>query len=178
MNTKVLAKVNGITIQVIEEGREKLIPIKPICEALGISFEGQYEKLTEDEFLSSTVRLSLTVASDGKQREMVCLPYEFIFGWLFTINPKNVKPEAQAAVSRYRIECYHALFRHFTLMADFIAEKNEEIEKQLDIYQNTQVEFRTAKNRMEDAKNELNRIRKITFEEWQDKTRQLELFQN
>lgn len=44
---------------------------------------------------------------------MLCLPFEFVFGWLFTINPDKVKPEAAEAVIRYKRECYHALFAHF-----------------------------------------------------------------
>ncbi len=55
-----------------------------------------------------------TVAADGKQREMLCLPVEFIFGWLFTINPDNVNEDAREAVRRYRMECYRTLYRHFT----------------------------------------------------------------
>jgi ribosomal protein S13/FtsZ-binding cell division protein ZapB len=176
MSTKNLAKVNGITIQVIEENSVKLIPIKPICEALGIDESAQRKKLQEDEFLNSTAVLSAAVGADGKQREMVCLPLEFIFGWLFTINPKNVKPEAQEAVSRYRIECYRALFHHFALQSEFLSQKQEKIEKAIETYQRIQAEFRTAKNRMEDAKNELDRIRKITFEEWQTENAQLKLF--
>ena len=88
---------------------KKLVPIKPICEALGIDYASQFTKIKNDEDLSSTVVLSTIVATDGKEREMVCLPMEFIFGWLFTINPKNVKPEAQEAVRTYRMQCYHVL---------------------------------------------------------------------
>lgn len=35
------------------------------------------------------------VAADGKQREMLCLPIRYVFGWLFTINPANVNEEAR-----------------------------------------------------------------------------------
>ena len=44
---------------------------------------------------------------------MLCLPVRYIFGWLFTINPANVKPEAQEAVRVYRRSCYDALYQHF-----------------------------------------------------------------
>ena len=87
---KTLAKVNEVAIQVVEKDSEKLVPIKPICDALGVNFASQYSKLKEDGFLNSVVVLSATTGLDGKQYEMVCLPYEFIFGWLFTINPKNM----------------------------------------------------------------------------------------
>lgn len=33
---------------------KKLVPIKPICEALGIDRKAQQDKIREDEFLSSS----------------------------------------------------------------------------------------------------------------------------
>lgn len=44
---------------------------------------------------------------------MYCLPLEYIYGWIFTINPKNVTDTAKEGVKRYRRECYDALYRHF-----------------------------------------------------------------
>lgn len=100
LNTREIAKVNNVAIMAGNDPK-KLIPIKPICEALGIDYARQFQKLKDDEDLGPTIGLTPTVAADGKIREMVCLPMEFIFGWLFTINPKNVKPEAQEAVMSY-----------------------------------------------------------------------------
>lgn len=94
LNAREIAKVNNVAIMAGNDAK-KLVPIKPICEALGIDYASQFTKIKNDEDLSSTVVLSTIVATDGKEREMVCLPMEFIFGWLFTINHKNVKPEAQ-----------------------------------------------------------------------------------
>ena len=112
MVTKAIARVNNVTILAGNDA-EKLVPIKPICEALGIDRKAQQDKIREDEFLSSVGVLSTLTGADGKQYEMFCLPLEFIFGWLFTINPKNVKEEAQEAVRKYRIECYKVLYNHF-----------------------------------------------------------------
>ncbi|NEM97202.1 phage antirepressor N-terminal domain-containing protein [Pontibacter burrus] len=36
------------------------------------------------------------------------------FGWLFSINPKNVKPETQNAVRRYKSLCYDILYQNFS----------------------------------------------------------------
>ena len=93
METKTIARVNNVDI-ISTNDRQKLVPIKPICTALGIAFEPQYQKLKDDEDLSSVIMLSITTGSDGKKYEMVCLPMEFIFGWIFTISPKNVSPES------------------------------------------------------------------------------------
>ena len=106
LNTREIAKVNNVAIMAGNDPK-KLVPIKPICEALGIDYARQFQKLKDDEDLGPTIGLTPTVAADGKIREMVCLPMEFIFGWLFTINPKNVKPEAQEAVRTYSLQSYY-----------------------------------------------------------------------
>lgn len=110
---KIISKVNQVNIVAIEEKNEQLVPIKPICDAIGISFQGQNEKIQNDEILGSTVKLSLMVGADKKEREMFCLPLKYVYGWLFTINPKNVKPEAQEAVLKYKMECYDVLYDYF-----------------------------------------------------------------
>lgn len=113
METKIFAKINDVNILFTENSGEKLIPIKPICEALGIDWKNQYDKIKDDEFLNSTVVFCTTVASDGKERDMFSLPVKYVFGWLFTINPKNVKPEAQESVKRYKQVCYEVLYDYF-----------------------------------------------------------------
>lgn len=122
METKIIARVNNVDI--VSTSDEQLVAIKPICEALGIDYKVQWQKIKDSEDLSSTMVLSTTVGSDGKEREMCCLPVEFIYGWLFTINPKNVKPEAQEAVRKYRMMCYCALYQYFTGMYKRVNEQN------------------------------------------------------
>lgn len=109
-----IGKVNGIEIYAVknEEGTV-LVPIKPICTALGIDDKAQREKISEDEDLSSTGVLSTSVGSDGKKREMLCLPEKYIYGWLFTINPKNVAAPARDSVRRFRHKCYNVLYDYF-----------------------------------------------------------------
>ena len=79
METKTIAKVNNVDI--VSTNDEQMVAIKPICEALGIDYKVQWQKI--------------------------------IFGWLFTINPANVKPEAKEAVRNYRKMCYDVLYEHF-----------------------------------------------------------------
>ena len=93
METKTIVKVNNVDI--IATSDEQMIAIRPICEALGISVERQRKKIQEDEDLNSVAALRAATGADGKRYEMLCLPVRYIFGWLFTINPANVKPEAQ-----------------------------------------------------------------------------------
>lgn len=173
MKTTTLAKINNVTIQMVSSNNEKLIPIKPICEALGIQYPTQFNKLKEDDFLNSVIALRATTGSDGKQYEMVCLPIEFVFGWLFTINPKNVNPDARDAVSKYRIECYRALFRHFTSQSEFLEAKQSIINTKIELYEQIRTDFKAAEKRLKEAKSELFKAKDYTFEQWEFNNRQM-----
>ncbi len=173
METKTVAKVNQVNIQMVTDNKERLVPIKPICEAMGIDPKVQRTKIQEDEFLSSVGVLSTSTGSDGKQYEMMCLPFEFVFGWLFTINPKNVKEEAREAVSKYRIECYRALYRHFSAQADFLNEKQVLVDKHIDQVEKIRAEFSSAKLRLAEEQKKLTEVRRLTLEDWEANNRQL-----
>ena len=175
METKVLAKVNNVSIILTRENNRKLIPIKPICDALGIDIDSQRQKLKEDDFLNSVTVLSTATGSDGKQYEMVCLPYEFIFGWLFTINPKNVKEEAREAVAKYRIECYKALFYWFSSQSDFLEDKQKIIDEKIIAYDKLREDFKTAEKNLKQAKMDLYKAKDFTYEEWVESKRQMEI---
>ena len=112
MNTVVVASINGVEI-LASKLSEGLVPVKPICEALGVAFQSQNSKLKEHPIYGSVVTLSITTGADGKKYEMTCLPIEFIPGWLFSINPANVKEEAKENLIRFQMECNRVLFHYF-----------------------------------------------------------------
>ena len=49
MKTKTIARVNNVAILAGNDS-EKLVPIKPICEALGIDDDAQRRKIQDDDF--------------------------------------------------------------------------------------------------------------------------------
>ena len=174
METKTIARINDVSILIIDEG-EKHVPIKPICEALGIDIDSQRKKLKEDEILSSTTVLNTVVAADGKQREMLCLPYMFVFGWLFTINPNKVAPEAKENVLKYKLECYKVLFSHFTNQTKFLEEKQIAIDKHIELAKELRESFNNARTNLSRARNMLDRIRKQTFDDWKGNNMQMKM---
>ena len=101
METNIIARVNNVDI-VSTSDEQKLVPIKPICEALGIDDKAQRNRIDRDEILSSTGVMTTLVAADGKEREMFCLPLEYIFGWLFSIDHERVSEDSRAMVLLYR----------------------------------------------------------------------------
>ena len=170
--TLTLANVNKVNILLIENG-EKLVPIKPICEALNIDAKNQREKISQDEILGSVGVLSTSVGADGKTREMFCIPFKYVFGWLFTINPKNVKPEAQQAVIRYKMDWYNALYNYFTERAEFIDQRDKAMLERIAELEKIKEEFHTAKGRLDNAKEQLKAIADLTFEQWKAEKMQL-----
>jgi hypothetical protein len=70
METKTVAKVNNVSI-VVNRGDKELVPIKPICEALGVAANKQMGKIREHPILSSVATLGVSTGSDGKEYEIL-----------------------------------------------------------------------------------------------------------
>lgn len=159
---KPITYINGTEIVVVEENGNVYVPIKPICAVLGIADNKQREKILEDEILGSVGTLRVSTGADGKQYEMFCLPLKYIYGWLFSINPKNVAPEAKEVVSRYRRECYEALYDHFHEAMQRTIETNEQEIKLLEKisnYKDAESDARRDRKGAEEALAKLRRER-------------------
>lgn len=171
-NAKEIAKVNNVAIMAGNDSK-KLVPIKPICEALGIDIESQRKKIKEHPILSSTAVLSTVVASDGKAREMYCIPFEFVFGWLFTINPANVKETSRESLIKYQQECYHVLYEYFASYASFVNQKQKRQAEDWARIQILKKEFHEAKNKLAKATKQMNMTVDYSFEQWKANGKQL-----
>jgi len=172
-----LGVVNGQQISVIQNG-QKLVPIKPICDALDIDMESQRKRINEDPILSSTTVLSTAVAADGKNREMQCLPLKYVFGWLFRIDSRNVKEEARETVINYQMACYDLLYDYFAGYAEFVEVKQKYVEQLLEKLDGARKQFHSAKEYMGGVQSELNEVRKWTFDSYKLDSAQLGIFDN
>ena len=110
---------NQISTQTISFNHQSLVTfkqngthytaMKPICENIGLDWKSQYSRMKRDDVLNSTVVIITTVAEDGKNREMLCLPIQYLNGWLFGIDINRCKPEIRDTLIKYKKECYQAL---------------------------------------------------------------------
>lgn len=173
--TTTIAKINEVDILLIENG-EKRVAIRPICDALGVSVQGQLDRLKEDPILGSTIKPSFMVGADGKEREMQTIPFKYVFGWLFRIDSRNVKEEAREAVLKYQMLCYDALYNHFTNYAEFVEQKQRAIEAQLEVVDVAKNNFKSAKSVLDDADKQLKSLRQLTFGDFDYERRQLKIF--
>lgn len=173
--TSAVAKINNVEILVIENG-EKRVAVKPICDALGIASNGQIEKIKTDPLLRSTGKTVLSVGADGKEREMFAIPFKFVFGWLFRIDSRNVKEDARPLVERYQLECYDALYNHFTRQSEFLKQRQIAVDALLEKYDDARRNFKDAEKIMRERKQELDTVRSVTFAQWLADQSQLSLF--
>lgn len=167
MSTQLISTINnqGIVI-VIDENGQKFVPIKPICEALGVDDSSQLKKIKEDEILNPVMVLSTTTGADGKQYKMSSIPLKYVFGWLFSISPKNVNQEAKEKLINYKIICYDALYNYFTEHATFIEEKEKKLNEFVDKEVEARNHFKNAEKLLKEIRTERDVFRKTTFEEW------------
>lgn len=110
-----LIKINQVEISFSQQGETILVPVKPICEILGIDAKSQRESIQNHPILGLVGVLSPSTGSDGKTYEMLNLPLKYFFGWLFSIDARKVKPESYEAVIEYQEKVYDAIYDKFYL---------------------------------------------------------------
>ena len=100
---------NNQSLITVEQNGNHYVAMKPICENIGIDWRAQRQRIVRDEVLCSTVVIITTVAEDEKNREMLCLPIQYLNGWLFGIDINRCNPEIRDTLIKYKKECYQAL---------------------------------------------------------------------
>ena len=104
-------EITAVLVQIGDE--EKVyVPIKPVCDFLGVSWSGQRRRINRDAVLSEetrSVNVTFTEPTRTRQISMICLPLDYISGFLFGINAARTKPEIKDKLIRYQRECYRIL---------------------------------------------------------------------
>lgn len=98
----------GQSLTVVTASDQRLVAMKPICEGIGLSWHGQFERIRRDEVLSEAIRIIRT-PSEGGEQSTACLPLEMLNGWLFGIDVSRCREEIRPALIQYKRECYTAL---------------------------------------------------------------------
>ena len=104
-----------ITAVRMSDGRV-FIPVRPLVERLGIDWNGQRRRINRDAVLSEEVTSVDVTSTQGdveQRRAMVCLPLDYISGFLFGINADRVNPDVRDQLIRYQRECYKVLAEAF-----------------------------------------------------------------
>lgn len=108
-----------LTAVIVEEprGRVVYVPIRPICDILGVDWSAQYRRTKRDpvlsEELTSCVVVTATQGQPDQRREVLCLPLDYMNGWLFGIDANRVRSELRDKVITYQRECHRVLANAF-----------------------------------------------------------------
>ena len=106
-----------IAVLVEVDGVEQVyVPIRPVCTYLGLSTDGQRQRIQRNRVLSKKARIVHIGSSKmGGSPDMICVPLDMLNGWLFGVDVNRVKPSLQERVLLYQEECYRILAEAFQL---------------------------------------------------------------
>lgn len=90
------------------EGDGMAIPVRMMCQVLGLDVTSQSERIQAHEVLSRGLRI-VRVRQGGQLRSVVALLHRYIPFWLATISPHQVDPAAQPKLVRYQTELVDVL---------------------------------------------------------------------
>lgn len=79
------------------------IPVREICQALGLDIDTQSARLREHEVLAQGLRM-VRVRYGDRMRSLVAILHKYIPFWLATISPHQVKEDVRPKLVRYQIE--------------------------------------------------------------------------
>src|SRR5688500_10904855 len=101
---------HGATLPAVRDPRGVIwVPLRRLCEAIGLAFHSQYTKAKEDRVLSRHIAMIELPGEHQRLQEMVCLDLSFVRGWLFGINANKVKPEVRDQLERYQEQIYEVI---------------------------------------------------------------------
>jgi hypothetical protein len=90
-------------VAAILEGEGVAVPIRLVCQALGISPQKQSEILREHDALAPGLRI-IRVPIGGRIQSVLAILHTHIAYWLGTILPKEVHEDARPKLVRYQTE--------------------------------------------------------------------------
>lgn len=100
-------EINNRELSMTYVNNQWWVAIKPICEALGVNYDRQFQNIKSDEILRDVYAKQHMRDSLNRRQEMICLPEKYIYGWIFSI-----KSESEI-LKQYKKKCYEVLYDHF-----------------------------------------------------------------
>ena len=99
-------EIKGVRVTRSPSGNSEFyVPLRQLCDYLGVSYTGQRERINRDAVLSKKLE-TIQITTAGGPQDMQCLHLDYLNGWLFGINANRVKEAIRERVIRYQEECY------------------------------------------------------------------------
>ncbi|WP_288412909.1 phage antirepressor N-terminal domain-containing protein [uncultured Sphingomonas sp.] len=100
-------------ITTVRAGADVFVVMKPIVSALGLDWNGQYQRINRHPALKEGMCIT-HVPSTGGEQEAVTLKLEQFQGWLVTLHPERVRdPLKRELILSYQRRAFRVLFDHF-----------------------------------------------------------------
>lgn len=110
-NQAITVPFHGSSLFVVEYNAQPFTPMKPIVEGMGMSWQPQLRKLSENSKRWGITKM--VTPTNGDLQEMVCLPLRKLAGWLMSIHPNKVRKEIRETVITYQNECDDVLWEYW-----------------------------------------------------------------
>jgi hypothetical protein len=94
------------------------VPVRPLCDSLGVAWTGQRQRIMRDPVLAEAVQFVRVTRTNAGNPNTLALPLKYIRGWLFGINATRVKPEIRDKLIQYQKEIYEVIDRAFSRSLD------------------------------------------------------------
>ncbi|EJL7865448.1 hypothetical protein H5T09_03910 [Escherichia coli] len=104
---------HGDSLYVVNHNGEPYVPMKPVVEGMGMTWQSQHRKLME-RFKTCIIEMMIQLPGDTQRRLVICLALRKLAGWLQTISPNKVKLKIRDKVIQYQEECDDVLYEYWT----------------------------------------------------------------
>lgn len=86
------------------------VAMRPICEAIGLGWQSQFNRIKRHPVLKTcVVMMNTQLPGEHQRRKLLTLPLNKLNGWLFGIDTSRVKPEIRERLVEYQAECFDVL---------------------------------------------------------------------
>ncbi|MBZ9466113.1 hypothetical protein H5V22_16195 [Escherichia coli] len=104
---------HGDSLYVVNHNGEPYVPMKPVVEGMGMTWQSQHRKLME-RFKTCIIEMMIQLPGDTQRRLVICLALRKLAGWLQTISPNKVKLKIRDKVIQDQEECDDVLYEYWT----------------------------------------------------------------
>ncbi|MBX0328352.1 ORF6C domain-containing protein [Oscillochloris sp. ZM17-4] len=101
-----------VLVAAVLEGEGVAVPVRMVCNALGLDPEAQSAALREHDVLSQGLRV-VRVPVEGRVRSVLALMHTYLAFWLATIQPNMVAAAVRPKLVRYQeelVDVLHVLY--------------------------------------------------------------------
>lgn len=131
INLKKFLAFNGKTVYFLSKEGTYWIAIKPICEALGVNYNRQFQNIKADPILGPACAVQHMQVGQDQLRKWSCLPEFYVYGWIFSIQSDSKE------LQEYKWKCYELLYNFFhgdiTKREHVLAQQSEVLATRADI---------------------------------------------